>query len=48
MPTYKVVAEGPGVKEEEEFEAESEEEAEEYAKDFFLSHFNYGFSKVSD
>ncbi|WP_241603129.1 hypothetical protein [Rosenbergiella nectarea] len=48
MPTYKVVAEGPGVKETEEFEADSKEEAEEYAKDFFFTHFNYGFSKVSE
>lgn len=48
MAIYKVVAEGPGVQEEEEFEADSEQEAEEYAKDFFFNHFNYGFSKVSD
>ncbi|WP_241576684.1 hypothetical protein [Rosenbergiella collisarenosi] len=48
MAKYKVVAEGPGIQEEEEFEVDSEEEAEEYAKDFFFSHFNYGFVKVSD
>jgi len=48
MAIYKVSAEGPGVQEEEEFEADSEEEAAEYAREFFFSHFNYGFVKVSD
>lgn len=48
MAKYRVVAEGPGILEEEEFEADSEEEAEEYAKEFFFNHFNYGCSKVGD